>query len=119
MKKVLLVEDEPAVASYLTMCLQHEGFQISHVPTLADARSALNEGFDLVLLDLMLPDGTGDELVTELRAGHPHTPVLIVSGVEPEDERLVRCLKLGAAGFVRKTERIEELMRTIGRAITR
>lgn len=116
MKSVLLVEDEPAVANYLKMCLQHEGYIVHHFSTLADARAGLGTAFNLILLDLMLPDGTSDEFVPDLRRQFPKTPIFIVTGVAPDDERLVRCLQLGASGYVGKTARIEELLRHINRA---
>jgi DNA-binding response OmpR family regulator len=116
-KRILIIEDESAVASYLSALLQQESFEITHVPTLDQAKTALPSGFDLILLDLMLPDGTGDELLPILRAAAPDTPILIVTGAPPNDERLVKCLKTGAAGYVPKSGRVEELLRHIRRAL--
>jgi DNA-binding response OmpR family regulator len=117
MKRILLVEDEAAVADYLSSLLQQEGFEIIRVPTLEQAKSSSHNAFDLILLDLNLPDGTGDELLPHLRDSAPNTPILIVTGASQNDERLVKCLKSGAAGYVRKSARVEELILNIRRAL--
>ena len=116
-RRILLIEDEPAVSSYLTLLLQQEGFAITHVPNLTEAKSALPGDFELILLDLMLPDGTGDDLLPIIRAAAPNTPILIVTGAPPNDDRLVKCLKSGAVGYIPKSGRVEELLRHIRRAL--
>ena len=116
-RRILLIEDETPVADYLSALLQQEGFEITRAPTLEQAKSTLSDGFDLILLDLNLPDGTGDDLLPHLRDTAPNTPILIVTGAAANDERLVNCLKSGAAGYIRKSARIEELLRNIRRAL--
>ncbi len=116
-RRILLIEDEPAVSNYLTHLLQQEGFQMTHAPTLNQARALLPGSFDLILLDLVLPDGTGDDLLPSLRATVPDTPILIVTGALANDERLVKCLKSGAVGYIPKSGRVEDLLRSIRRAL--
>lgn len=114
-KKILLIEDEAAVASYLGAFLEREGFAVTRASTLAEARSLLDRPFDLILLDLLLPDGTGDSLLPQLCESAPTRPILMVSGVPPDDSRLVKCLKTGAAGYVSKAGPVDDLIRHIRR----
>lgn len=105
------------MASYLGMFLEQQGFEVKRAQTLGEGRAFLVDRFDLILLDVMLPDGTGDELLPHLREKAPDTPVLMVSGVDGEDERLLKCLKNGAIGWVSKSSRIDELLNHIRRAL--
>ena len=116
-RRILLIEDEAAVSNYLSLLLEQEGFEIKRASSLGEARASLPGDFELILLDLMLPDGTGDEILPHIRAAAPTTPILIVTGAPPNDERLVKCLKSGAAGYIPKSGRVEELLRHIWRAL--
>ena len=110
-RRVLLVEDEAAVADYLGAFLQQEGFEVVRAATLQAARSFIPEQFHLFLLDLNLPDGTGDELLSFIRQNHPDIPVLMVTGAALNDDRIVKALNSGASGCINKAARIEEIMR--------
>lgn len=80
-KRVLYVEDDPDLPRIVQELLR--GTTLSHVTTLAEAREALRaKTFDLVLLDLDLPDGSGLELLPELQLETPPPPVLVFSGSE-------------------------------------
>ena len=116
-KRILLIEDEPAVANYLGTFLEEEGFEVVRAPSLLQARTHLSSRFDLVMLDLMLPDGTGDVLLPKIRELAPGVPVLMVTGAASNDERLVTCLKIGAIGYVNKAARLDELLRHLRRAL--
>ena len=116
-KRILLVEDEAAVASYLGDFLEQEGFEVVRATTIQQANDLLESSFKLIMLDLMLPDGTGDELLPRIREAAPNVPVLMVTAAPPDDERLVKCLQAGAIGYVNKTARIEELIRHLRRAL--
>lgn len=84
-KRVLLVEDNEDAAAALSMCLEEYGYEVQHVGTCADAlRTAAAGGFDAVLTDLGLPDGSGIELG---RALSRELPVLALSGYGREQDR--------------------------------
>ena len=84
-KRVLLVEDNEDAAAALAMCLEEYGYEVQHVGTCADAlRTAAAGGFDAVLTDLGLPDGSGIELG---RALSRELPVLALSGYGREQDR--------------------------------
>jgi DNA-binding response OmpR family regulator len=116
--KILLIEDEDAVADYVGMFLRDAGYRVERVQTGAHARSIVaTNKYDLILLDLMLPDATGAELLPDIKKLAPNTPVMIVSGLAFDDERLLFCLKNGAAGYVPKTSRAEDLLVSVRRAL--
>lgn len=117
-KRILIIEDEAAVANYVGVYLNQEGFELEQARNITDGFARVQErNFDLIVLDLMLPDGTGDELLPKLRELAPHTPVLIMTGAPHDDERLLRCLKSGAVGYVPKSFRVDQLLSGIRRAL--
>ncbi len=100
MALVLLVEDERAIAESLEFALRRDGFQVVHAGTLAAAQAALGHS-DLVVLDLMLPDGSGFDLLRDMRESGQRTPVIILSSREEEADR-VAGLEGGADDYVIK-----------------
>ena len=100
MALVLLVEDERAIAESLEFALRRDGFQVVCAGTLAAAQAALGD-CDLLVLDLMLPDGSGFDLLRDLRESGLRTPVIILSSREEEADR-VAGLEGGADDYVIK-----------------
>jgi two-component system response regulator RegX3 len=99
--RVLFVEDETSISGPFSSALAREGFDPVVVGTLADARAEVaREAPDLVLLDLMLPDGDGRDLARELRAAS-QVPIIILTARGTELERVVG-LELGADDYVVK-----------------
>ena len=78
MAEILIIEDEVGIAESLAYLLRQEGFEVRRAGRLAEGREAAPRA-ELIVLDLTLPDGSGLELLRELRAG-AKTPV-IISGV--------------------------------------
>lgn len=76
---------------------------------------ARDDNFDVVLLDISLPDISGLEVLKEINAFRPDMPVLILS-VHPEDQYAVRVLKAGAAGYINKTSDPEVMVEAIRKA---
>ncbi|MBN9545294.1 MAG: response regulator transcription factor [Alphaproteobacteria bacterium] len=102
--KVVVVEDDPLVAAHVGRgVLQHEGLSlVAIVGTLAEARSLLTNPVDLFILDLGLPDGSGIELIEEIRArGNLETRVLVLSVLGDQDTVLAAILA-GADGYLLK-----------------
>lgn len=97
---ILVVEDEPAIAESIQFALTRDGFHVSLAHKLADARPLLEQA-DLIVLDLMLPDGDGVELLRSLRQAGQSTPVLILSSRDAEPDR-VSSLEMGADDYVTK-----------------
>lgn len=99
--RVLFVEDEPSISGPFSSALTREGFEPVVASSLAEARVALPSGFDLVLLDLMLPDGDGRDLAREIRASGSELPIIMLTARGTELERVVG-LELGADDYVVK-----------------
>ena len=114
MTRILLVEDDRAIASPLARGLERSGFTVHHVTTGAAALTA--PPADLVLLDLGLPDLDGTEVCRTLRA-RSSVPIIIVSARDDEVDRVVG-LELGADDYVTKPFGTRELVARI-RAVLR
>src|SRR3954454_21764517 len=100
--RVLFVEDETSISGPFSSALAREGFDPVVCGTLEEARVAWAGGsFDLVLLDLMLPDGDGRDLARELRGSGSEVPIIILTARGTELERVVG-LELGADDYVVK-----------------
>jgi two-component system, OmpR family, response regulator RegX3 len=112
--RVLLVEDEEAIAEPLADRLRREGFDVTWVATAAAAIAAPEH--DLVLLDLRLPDRDGYEVCRELRA-RSSVPIIVISARGDEVDRVVG-LELGADDYLVKPFGIRELLARIN-AVTR
>lgn len=120
MTRILLVEDDAALARGLGFNLRHEGFEVLHASSLAEAREALTaEGpFRLVVLDLGLPDGDGTDLLQHLQKEKAPPPTLCLSARTSEAD-VVSALRLGAEDFVRKPFGLAELSARIGNILRR
>jgi DNA-binding response OmpR family regulator len=115
--RILVVEDEPAISEPLAESLDREGFEPEVAGTLETAREALErQAPDLILLDVMLPDGDGRDLAREIRRGSD-VPIIMLTARGEEIDRVVG-LELGADDYVVKPFSMRELTARI-RAIMR
>jgi CheY-like chemotaxis protein len=80
-RRILAVDDEPAVTTLLTRVLTKDGYEVRTVPSAEDALAAINGGFtpDLLIVDKNLPRMTGMELVRVVRMQFPHLPVIVIT----------------------------------------
>lgn len=112
MKKphILLVEDEKHIAQGIIFNLELEGFLITHTETGAAAMDAFGrQSFDLVVLDLMLPDSHGFDLCREMRKTQPKLPILMLTALGEEQDR-VSGLKEGADDYLTKPFSLDEFL---------
>ena len=112
-RTVLLVEDDRALRNSLREALSVEGYDLKTAASLADARAQLRnlpmgKTMDLVVLDLGLPDGEGQSLLTELRQSGL-TPVIVISAREAEGQK-IQLLDQGADDYLVKPFGIGELL---------
>ena len=115
---ILLVEDEDAIASFVVKGLRAEGHTVSRAATAKDANDlAATYDWDLLVLDLVLPDGNGLDVLKTLRSKHPETPVVVVSALGEVDDK-VTLLDAGADDYLVKPFAFAELSARI-RANTR
>ncbi len=107
---ILVVEDDPSVRTLVKAVLEHNGNEVSTAETAADGQSkAIENAYDMIVLDLGLPDGDGYEVCKNIRDENVATPVLILSG-EQETDVKVKCLKVGADDYLTKPFNTEELI---------
>jgi len=99
MAAILLVDDEPAIRESLAFALRRDGFEVEEATTLREARS-LADAADLVILDLVLPDGSGLPFLRSLRE-RSDVPVIVLTSRDEETDRVVG-LELGADDYVLK-----------------
>ena len=121
MAAILAIEDDWTVRTVLEHTLASAGHDVDIAPGLSDGRQLLADGrYDLVLLDVNLPDGSGLDLLREIRAGRRSTgmAVLVLTGMRQEDA-VVRGLELGADDYVTKPFSPRELVARVSRCLGR
>ncbi len=110
---LLLVEDEARVADFILRGLRAEGWMVTHAPNAEAAQElTLQERFDVIVLDLMLPGMPGQDLCRKLRARQDYTPILILSALDELDER-VEGLRIGGDDYMVKPFEFDELIARI------
>lgn len=109
MSRILIVEDEPSIALALEDDLRREGYE-TDVASDGDtgAQKALSQGFDLILLDVMLPKKDGFEVCREVRRAGVETPIVLLTAKTQEAEKVLG-LELGADDYVTKPYSAREL----------
>lgn len=116
--KILMVEDDFALAMGTEYALTSEGYEVVSANTLEDARRLYDDSIDLVLLDVMLPDGNGLTLCKELREAGSLVPIIFLTAVS-EEVNIVQGLEIGADDYVTKPYRVKELLARIAVNIRR
>jgi serine phosphatase RsbU (regulator of sigma subunit) len=110
MARILVVEDEPGIALGLEDSLRLEGYQVEVISNGAKAGSrALEEAFDLILLDVMLPGKNGFDVCRDLRRSGLETPIIFLTAKSQEADR-IGGLDLGANDYVTKPFSRKELL---------
>jgi two-component system OmpR family response regulator len=108
--RVLVVDDEPNIAELLRMALRYEGWDVEVALTGSQAVStARKQGPDAVVLDMMLPDFDGMEVLRRLRADHTDVPVLFLTARDAVEDR-VAGLTAGGDDYVTKPFSLEEVV---------
>lgn len=118
MARILIVEDEEKIARFVTLELEHEGYQVEHA---SDGRTAvdlaLERDYDLILLDVLLPQLNGMEVLLRVRK-HKDVPVIMVTARDAVMDK-VAGLDAGADDYLTKPFAIEELFARIRVALKR
>jgi DNA-binding NtrC family response regulator len=106
---VLLVDDEPSIQFGFTKYLEKSGYEVKSALNIAETREALANGrYDIILLDLSLPDGSGLELIGELRQMLPNASIVVVTG-QGDIPAAVQAMQGGADNFLTKPVDMGEL----------
>jgi two-component system, OmpR family, catabolic regulation response regulator CreB len=107
--RVLLLEDDPAIADTVRYALERESFSVTHVTLVRDAERELGKPHDLLLLDIGLPDGNGLDICRAARERNPAWPVLMLTARSEEADRVIG-LELGADDYITKPFSPRELV---------
>jgi len=116
---ILVVEDEQKIRTALTDFLEFHDFKVTEaVDGLEAERAVAKKDFDLILLDLMLPKISGEQLCTKWRRDGLQTPVIMLTAKGQEEEK-VTGLNLGADDYITKPFSLEELLARINAVLRR
>jgi two-component system copper resistance phosphate regulon response regulator CusR len=119
MNHICLVEDEEKVAAFISKGLQEHDFLVTHA---RDGLSAIDlismQSFDLIILDLMLPDINGVDLCRQIRRGNSQVPILMLTALDRVDDK-VNGLQAGADDYLVKPFHFSELLARIGALLRR
>lgn len=115
--KILLVEDDAFLRDGLCEMLEKEGYTVKPCPCISDAKNEIANGYNLVILDVMLPDGNGFDFCAEIRKSGNNIPILFLTACDDEIQ-IVRGLDAGADDYVTKPFKLLELLSRV-RALLR
>ena len=115
--KILIVDDEPRMCESLRMLFGRKGYEVCTAGSGAEARAILQDRqFDVALLDMVMPDTNGHQLMDLINQKSPDTDVIIITG-NASLEFAIGALKRGAYDYVRKPFEFEELLATVENAL--
>jgi DNA-binding NarL/FixJ family response regulator len=115
MVRILIADDHALVRAALKRLLEEEGsfLEVGEAGSGSQTLDRLHEGgWNVVVLDINMPDRSGIDVLRYIRAGHPETRVLVLSGF-PERQYAVHALRAGASGYLSKEAPPEELLKAI------
>ena len=119
MKNILMVEDDSTIAFAVKYAVEQEGFNLDISENLENARKIVNsKEYDLILLDVMLPDGNGYEFLKQLREHDEDTPVIFLTARD-EEVNIVMGLDIGGDDYITKPFRVRELISRINAILRR
>ena len=118
--KILVIEDEPDIRKTLEYNLSREGYEVAVCGTLQEANKLLEPSLSLLVLDLMLPDGSGLDLCREIKKNSllSSIPIIILTAKDDEVDRVVG-FELGADDYVTKPFSVRELILRIKAVLKR
>jgi DNA-binding NtrC family response regulator len=115
--KILVVDDERIVLDSCRRVLEADGFKVLLVPSTDKALEAMKtEGFDLLLVDVKMPERDGIYLMREVKEKWPDIPIIVMSGYDTA-ETIAEAAKVGAATFIAKPFTPDELLKTVRQVI--
>ena len=117
--RILVVDDEAGIRQTLRSILEDEGHSVTAAADAVSGRALMaSDGFDLVLLDVWLPDGDGLEILEELREADFRTPVIVISG-HGNIDTAVKAMRIGAHDFLEKPLALNRVVVSVENALER
>ena len=114
-----MIEDDSTIAFAVKYAVEQEGFNLDIAENLENARKIVDtKEYDLILLDVMLPDGNGYEFLKQLREHDEDTPVIFLTACD-EEVNIVMGLDIGADDYITKPFRVRELISRINAILRR
>lgn len=118
-QNILVIEDEPTLARLLSYNLSQEGYDTKVIDHGGEGlQEALQQSYDLIILDIMLPGMSGFEILSKLRQKGCRTPVIILTARNAEEE-VVQGLKCGADDYITKPFGVAELLARVAAVLRR
>ncbi len=115
--RLLVVDDERSILDFLRLLFESEAYEVTTSPSVTDARRELAErGFDLVLCDILMPDGNGLDLLKEIKERDVHASVIMMTAYT-STKSAIEAMKLGAYDYISKPFDVEELKVVVQKAI--
>lgn len=112
--KILLVEDNEMIIKAISFLLEEHEYSVDVARNIKEAKEKINDAFDLVILDVMLPDGNGLDFFKQ----YVNVPALVLSAKDEEDD-VVKAIDLGVQDYIIKPFRSKELLSRINNIIKR
>lgn len=112
--KILLMEDNEMIIKAISFLLEEHGYIVHVARCIKEAKEKINDAFDLVILDVMLPDGNGLDFFKQ----YVNVPALVLSAKDEEDD-VVKAIDLGVQDYIIKPFRSKELLSRINNIIKR
>ncbi|HEX4497838.1 MAG TPA: sigma-54 dependent transcriptional regulator [Thermoanaerobaculia bacterium] len=118
--RLLIVDDESSLADFLALLFQGEGYDVTTAGSVDEARKSMERAtFDLILCDILMPDGNGLDLLRDIKAGGAGGPQVIMMTAYTSTKSAIEAMKLGAADYVSKPFDVEELKIVAQKALER
>jgi two-component system, NtrC family, response regulator PilR len=116
---LLIVDDEASLRDFLSIMFEGEGWRVETAASLADGRNALGRREpDVILCDVMLPDGSGIDFLREVKTQNPSIAVVMITA-HTSTKSAIDALKAGATDYIAKPFDVEELKVVVGKAVER
>jgi DNA-binding NtrC family response regulator len=115
--RILFIDDDPGVSEVISLLLDREGYAVQCAGTVRQALTLVEaSSIDLVVTDLKLPDGTGLDIISAIRARRPALPIIMITSYSSV-ESAVAALRGGAADYVIKPFDNNDFLRAVARAL--
>ncbi|HEY3568962.1 MAG TPA: sigma-54 dependent transcriptional regulator [Thermoanaerobaculia bacterium] len=118
--RLLIVDDEASLVDFLSILFQGEGYDVATARSVEEARKSLERStFDLVLCDILMPDGNGLDLLREIKSQNGAAPQVIMMTAYTSTKSAIEAMKLGAVDYVSKPFDVDELKIVAQKALER